>query len=113
MKFTEEINEMLGILKRNDTLLNQLESNITISEAEKSSETTRDWAIVMWRVNRERPITTLDKCLEMIKSTQLSKDSCSHQNSINNYEVALRVLNMLMERILLVGDDELLKIKNN
>ena len=45
-------------LKRNDTLLKQLDSNITMSEVEKSSEMMRDWAIVIWKANRKHPHIT-------------------------------------------------------
>ena len=59
----------------------------------------------MWRTNRKRPYTTLDECLEFMKIIRPLKDT-EHQDTADNYEVALRIMDMLMERILLVGDDE-------
>ncbi len=78
---------------------------------EKSGEMMREWAIDIWRVNRSHPYVTLSRCLEMKRVTQSLKSSCYRQSSINNYEVALRAIDMLIDRLLLVGDDELLKNK--
>ena len=72
------------------------------------SETTKKIALNMWRDNRKRPFTTLDECLKMMKTIRSLKDT-KHQDAADNYEVALRIMDMLMERILLVGDDESLK----
>ena len=73
------------------------------------SEKMKKMALEMWRDNRRHLCMTLDVCFSLMKSIRSHKDLSKHQNATDNYEVALRVMDTLMTRILLDGDDESLK----